>query len=202
MSTIHRRKQPLKTDDEQSSSDTPEKVESKKTGSNVLAIIATGLMWLVIFFFMGSYLITESWSWGYRGKWTNVNTYIPRKEIVLSEEQLSMYDGSRPDLPLYVALDGDVFDVSAGRGWYGPGGSYHHFAGKDAARAYVTGCFKEHITHDLRGFSEADLQGVAHWKNFYNNHHTYFKVGRVMHPPIDENTPIPKPCKQPAAKKP
>jgi hypothetical protein len=36
---------------------------------------------------------------------------------------------------------------------YSKGGSYHHFAGKDAARAYVTGCFEDHLTHDMRGLS-------------------------------------------------
>lgn len=36
------------------------------------------------------------------------------------------------------------------------GGSYNHFAGKDAARAFVTGCFKSHSTYDLRGLSEKE----------------------------------------------
>lgn len=38
-----------------------------------------GLSWALLFFFLGSYLITESWTWGYRGKWSNINTYIPVK---------------------------------------------------------------------------------------------------------------------------
>ena len=31
-------------------------------------------------------------------------------------------------------------------------------AGKDAARAYGTGCFATHQTHDLRGLTERELQ--------------------------------------------
>lgn len=31
-------------------------------------------------------------------------------------------------------------------------------AGVDAARAFGTGCFKDHRTHDLRGLSESELQ--------------------------------------------
>jgi len=31
-------------------------------------------------------------------------------------------------------------------------------AGRDASRAYVTGCFETHLTPDLRGFGEAEMQ--------------------------------------------
>lgn len=31
-------------------------------------------------------------------------------------------------------------------------------AGKDASRSFITGCFREHQTHDLRGLSANDLQ--------------------------------------------
>ena len=31
-------------------------------------------------------------------------------------------------------------------------------AGKDASRSFITGCFREHQTHDLRGLSADDLQ--------------------------------------------
>lgn len=81
---------------------------------------------------------------------------LPAKNRVFSEAELALHDGLHPPIPIYLAIDGDVFDVSAGAA-YAPGGSYAHFAGKDAARAYVTGCFKTHLTHDIRGFGEKEL---------------------------------------------
>lgn len=54
-------------------------------------------------------------------------------------------------------VSGDVYDVSANRRIYGPGGGYGFFAGKDAARAFVTGCFKEDLTHDIRGLDPKQM---------------------------------------------
>ena len=65
--------------------------------------------------------------------------------------QLASYNGANPQLPIYLALNGTIYDVSANPTTYGPGGSYHFFAGRDAARAFLTGCFMEDRTPDLRG---------------------------------------------------
>lgn len=69
----------------------------------------------------------------------------------MTDEQLTRYDGTDPSLPILLALNGTIYDVSAGSRVYGPGGSYHVFAGKDAARGFITGCFAEDGTPDLRG---------------------------------------------------
>lgn len=88
-----------------------------------------------------------------------------------------------------------MFDVSAGRTHYGPGGGYAFFAGKDAARAYVTGCFKDHLTHDLRGLSDEEIKGIDGWAQFYHDSNKYKFVGHVIHEPIDPASPIPADCK-------
>lgn len=36
--------------------------------------------------------------------------------------------------------------------------SNHSSVGHDAARAFATGCFKEHKTHDIRGLSDDELR--------------------------------------------
>jgi predicted heme/steroid binding protein len=71
--------------------------------------------------------------------------------VHLTDEELRAYDGTDPSKPIYLALNGTIYDVSSNPKTYGPGGSYHFFAGRDAARAYLTGCFQEDQTPDLRG---------------------------------------------------
>jgi predicted heme/steroid binding protein len=85
---------------------------------------------------------------------TQANTVLQNPQISLTDAELLKYDGTNPDLPIYLALNGTIYDVSANRGTYGPGGSYHFFAGRDAARAFLTGCFQEDQTADLRGVEE------------------------------------------------
>ncbi|PGH30564.1 hypothetical protein GX50_06647 [[Emmonsia] crescens] len=62
--------------------------------------------------------------------------------------------------PVYLAVRGRVFDVSAGRNFYGPGGPYENFAGKDATRGLACQSFDEEmLTKDLKGPLD-DLSGL------------------------------------------
>jgi predicted heme/steroid binding protein len=74
-----------------------------------------------------------------------------------TDADLKAYDGTNPDLPILLAVNGTIYDVSKGRKHYGPGGSYHFFAGADASRAFVTGCFDTDISPDMRGVEEMFL---------------------------------------------
>ncbi|KAL1665622.1 cytochrome b5-like heme/steroid binding domain-containing protein [Schizophyllum commune] len=155
-----------------------------------------GLVYALLLFLLAGKFFTGSFVWGYDGKWAHLKTYTPNwgGERLFTDRMLAQYDGSVPGRPVYLAIDGEVYDVSKGSA-YRPGGSYSFFAGKDAARAFGTGCFKTHLTHDLRGLSESELKGIQHWKDFYKDHKDYWRVGRVIHEPIDPNTPIPEHCK-------
>ncbi|KAI0484253.1 putative heme binding protein [Xylariaceae sp. FL0804] len=97
-----------------------------------------------------------------------------RGPIYLTPEELARYDGSDAALPIYLAINGTVYDVSANARTYGPGGSYRFFAGADASRGFVTGCFAEDRTPDMRGVErmylplepeddEAAREANAHW---------------------------------------
>lgn len=58
---------------------------------------------------------------------------IPEKTFTL--EELHRYDGKELGLPVYVAVKGMVFDVTAGAAkFYGPGKPYSKFAGRDITR--------------------------------------------------------------------
>ncbi|KAF2769336.1 cytochrome b5 [Teratosphaeria nubilosa] len=101
-----------------------------------------------------SYLVTnDSFTWGYRPWFTRpavVMQYL-QGPLHLTPAELATFDGSDPAKPVYLALNGTIYDVTSGRRIYGPGGSYHSLAGKDATRAFITGCFAEDGTPDIRG---------------------------------------------------
>ncbi|OAA63033.1 heme/steroid binding domain protein [Cordyceps fumosorosea ARSEF 2679] len=110
-----------------------------------------------------SYVISsgESFFWGMQNKpnylkpeWWKAKFAGP---IYLTPDELSQYNGYEKGKPLYLAVNGTIFDVSSGLHMYGIGGSYHFFVGRDASRAYVSGCFEEDLTPDMRGLEEMYL---------------------------------------------
>ncbi|KAF9582856.1 hypothetical protein BGW38_010657 [Lunasporangiospora selenospora] len=161
-----------------------------------------GLLLSILFFFLSSYIVTDTWLWGYNGKYKNWRRWVPRKQLVFTQQELAQYDGTDVKKPIYLAIRGEVFDVTQGRPYYSRGGNYGFFSGRDASRAYTTGCFQTHLTHDLRGLSPAQIADVDGWADFYRNHPKYYKVGTVILEPIDPLSPHPEDCNKPIAQKP
>ncbi|KAF2442710.1 cytochrome b5 [Karstenula rhodostoma CBS 690.94] len=131
-------------------------IESK-SGFSVLDIlrVAGG----ILLFSSGlSYLTSSgtSLTWGYNPWWTRAGEWknIFNGRVSLTDEELAAYDGTDPAKPIYLAINGTIYDVSISPATYGPGGSYHFFAGRDAARAFLTGCFDTDSVPDLRGVEQ------------------------------------------------
>ena len=58
---------------------------------------------------------------------------VPKAELKnFTAQELKKFDGTDENLPIYMAYNGDVYDVTAGREFYKVGGSYHDLAGKDS----------------------------------------------------------------------
>ena len=88
----------------------------------------------------------------------------PRAPLPQAEErdyalsELSSYDGSDPARPLLIGIRGQVYDVTRGRDFYGPGGPYGMFAGKDCTRALAKVSFDvELFTGDIEGLDQTML---------------------------------------------
>ncbi|XP_059282097.1 membrane-associated progesterone-binding protein 4 [Lycium ferocissimum] len=94
-------------------------------------------------------------------------------------EELALYNGSDPNLPIFLGIIGSVFDVSKGKSHYGVGGGYNHFAGRDASRAFVSGNFTgDGLTDSLRDLSSAEVKSIVDWRGFYFR--TYIFVGKLV----------------------
>lgn len=95
-------------------------------------------------------------------------------------QQLSQYNGSDPTKPIYVAVKGRVFDVTTGKSFYGPGGPYAMFAGKDASRALAKMSKNdEDVLPSLDGLSEKEIGVLNDWEKKFEA--KYPVVGRVAY---------------------
>nr|KYP74888.1 Membrane steroid-binding protein 1 [Cajanus cajan] len=96
----------------------------------------------------------------------------------ITAEELKAYDGSDLEKPLLMAIKGQIYDVSQSRMFYGPGGPYALFAGKDASRALAKMSFEEKdLTGDISGLGPFELDALQDWE--YKFMSKYVKVGTV-----------------------
>lgn len=100
-------------------------------------------------------------------------------EITL--EELSKFSGADPFRPLLLALKGNVYDVTKARNFYGPGGAYQLFAGREVARALGKMSIKEEECNaELDDLSEKELSTLGEWEKKFQE--KYKIVGRIVPP--------------------
>ncbi|KAL9688627.1 hypothetical protein QQ045_033050 [Rhodiola kirilowii] len=97
----------------------------------------------------------------------------------LSAQQLRQFDGTDPSKPIYLAVKGRIFDVTSGKSFYGPGGAYEMFAGKDASRALAKMSKNEDdVVADIDGLSSKEIGVLDDWERKFEA--KYPIVGRVV----------------------
>lgn len=102
-----------------------------------------------------------------------------KKQVLLTAEELAKHDGSDPNIPVYLAILGRIYDVEKGRRHYEVGSGYNVFAGRDSTPSFVTGKFvREEATDDVSGLSPEEMMGVKDWLDFYRKDYTY--IGKLI----------------------
>merc|ERR1740130_2272454 len=107
-------------------------------------------------------------------------------ERLFTSEELAVHDASHKHI--FLAILGEVYNVTKGKQYYGTGEGYAGFAGCDGSRSFVTGNFsKEEISDSLDGFTPEEVAGVVGWRDFYRNEDKYTFIGKLIGRYYDEN---------------
>lgn len=110
----------------------------------------------------------------------------PMKKKDYTPRQLKPYDGTKsdqnPEGRILIGVLGKVYDMTKGKGFYGPGGPYSVFAGRDASRALAT--FDVHSVSeeydDLSDLKQSELNEVKEWDLQFSEKYTL--VGKLLKP--------------------
>ncbi|XP_026491324.2 membrane-associated progesterone receptor component 1-like [Vanessa tameamea] len=103
-----------------------------------------------------------------------------RKDMTVAE--LKKYDGSDEEGRVLLAVNGIIFDVTKGKRFYGPGGPYAAFAGKDATRGLATGevAASDKEYDDVSDLSPDEVASAKEWEEQFKE--KYDIVGRLLKP--------------------
>lgn len=106
---------------------------------------------------------------------------LPKLRRDFTIKELRPYDGNQPDGRVLVAVNGNVYDVTKGKRFYGPGGPYATFAGRDASRNLATFSVvpndKEEYD-DLSDLGAMEMDSVRDWDMQFKEKYDY--VGKLL----------------------
>ncbi|PCH34770.1 cytochrome b5 [Wolfiporia cocos MD-104 SS10] len=109
-------------------------------------------------------------------------TYTPH-----TLEPFNGEDGKR----ILLAIDGVVYDVTAGRNFYGPNGMYANFAGRDASRGMAKQSFDlEMLTpidqplDKLEDLTQEEIENMRGWQEHFST--KYIICGKLVENDVAE----------------
>merc|ERR1712170_72174 len=106
------------------------------------------------------------------------------KKQDMTLQQLKQYDGVSEVSggKICVAVNGKIFDVTKGKRFYGPGGPYSGFAGRDASRGLATFSV-EPVTDeydDLLDLKASEIEQVREWELQFSEKYDF--IGKLIKP--------------------
>lgn len=91
------------------------------------------------------------------------------------------------DPKVFIGIKGKVYDVTAGKAFYGPGGPYENFAGRDASRGLALNSFDPSVLtaiteplDTLEGLTSEEVESLDNWQSHFEN--KYKTVGTLSNP--------------------
>ena len=105
-----------------------------------------------------------------------------------TKAQLSHFDGTKEDKTeeskdVYLSLNGTVFDVSSRRDFYGPGGPYEKFAGRECGIALAKMSFDENLLDDMDGVADLNFgekNQLDEWHEKFQYYRNYPIKGKYV----------------------
>jgi len=101
---------------------------------------------------------------------------LPPQDFV--PDQLAQYDGTREQMPICLAVRGEVFNVSLGQAFYGAGGDYHVLAGTDATWRLGKRRLEHDVMQDDHPLTAEENDEVDGWLRLFRS--KYPRLGRLL----------------------
>jgi predicted heme/steroid binding protein len=102
---------------------------------------------------------------------------------IVSQEELAGKVGKDGDSEpeLWLSILGEVYDVSSGAKFYGEGGPYGIFSGRDGSVPFITGTFTpEEALKGLDVLDSNQLNSLDNWRKSYEDNEKYPFVGLLQ----------------------
>ncbi|KAJ2594946.1 Dihydrodipicolinate synthase [Coemansia sp. RSA 1721] len=148
--------------------------------------VALGFLGLAAFFIIRSIIVSYS-KGPERFSMKSVQQASVPAQRDFTPRELAAFDGKDEGTALYIAVKGVVYDVSKSRGFYGPGGAYANFSGRDASRGLAVSSFGTEVLKDLDepvdtldDLDQTEVDSLDEWAGFFAG--KYVPVGRLVNP--------------------
>lgn len=137
------------------------------TPTSFLEMIGTILVILLVSYFI----------WSMVSDFRHTPTPLANEPPVLIDfvpRTLQKYNGKDDD-KVYLAVRGKVYDVTMGKQFYGPGGPYENFAGRDASRGLAYNSFDPSVLtpiekplDTLEDLSPEEKESLDNWESHFD----------------------------------